>query len=161
MKYLSKNQLSMPLKPRQINRFTLFKLPSAYFCGVRVKSISEVKCVTSVKYKWINQNPFRSMFWAVQGMAAELSTGALVMSCIRDSNRTISMLVVNNSATFLKKATGRINFTCEDGLLIKQAIKKTIETREGQTCRMKAKGLNSEGITVSVFEFEWTIKMKN
>ncbi len=151
----------MPLKPRQINRFTLFKLPSAYFCGVRVKSISEVKCVTSVKYKWINQNPFRSMFWAVQGMAAELSTGALVMSCIRDSNRTISMLVVNNSATFLKKATGRINFTCEDGLLIKQAIQKTIETGEGQTCRMKAKGLNSEGITVSVFEFEWTIKMKN
>lgn len=100
------------------------------------------------------------MFWAVQGMAAELSTGALVMSCIRDSNRTISMLVVNNSATFLKKAIGRINFTCEDGLLVKQAIQKTIETGEGQTCRMKAKGLNSEGITVSVFEFEWTVKLK-
>ena len=151
----------MPLKPSQINKFTLFKLPSAYFCGVRVKSISEVKCVTSVKHKWINQNPFRSMFWAVQGMAAELSTGALVMSCIKESNRAISMLVANNRATFLKKATGRINFICEDGLLIKQAIQKTIETGAGQTCWMKAKGLNSEGIAVSVFEFEWTIKMKN
>jgi len=93
-------------------------------------------------------------------MAAELSTGALVMSCIRDSNRTISMLVVNNSATFLKKATGRINFTCEDGLLIKQAIKKTMETGDGQTCWMKAEGINNEGLTVSKFEFEWTVKLK-
>lgn len=150
----------MSLKPNQINKFTLFKLPSAYFCGVRVKSISEAKCVTSVKYKWINQNPFRSMFWAVQGMAAELSTGTLVMSCIRDSDRTISMLIASNKATFLKKATGRIYFTCEDGLLIEQAIKKTIETGQGQTCWMKAKGMNSEGIPVSVFEFEWTVKLK-
>jgi Domain of unknown function (DUF4442) len=151
----------MSLKPSQINKFTLFKLPSAYFCGVRVKSISEDKCVTSVKYKWINQNPFRSMFWAVQGMAAELSTGALVLSCVRDSDRTISMLIAGNKATFLKKATGRINFTCEDGLQIKHAIQKTIETGQGQTCWMKAEGINSEGIPVSVFEFEWTVKLKN
>jgi len=161
MKYLSKNPQTMPLNSRQINKFTLFKLPSAYFCGVRVKSISEDKCITSVKHRWINQNPFRSMFWAVQGMAAELSTGALVMSCIRDSDHNISMLVANNRATFLKKATGRINFTCKDGLLIEQAIKKTIDTGDGQTCRMKAEGLNSKGITVSVFEFEWTVKLKN
>jgi Domain of unknown function (DUF4442) len=151
----------MSVKPSQINKFTLFKLPSAYFCGVRVKSISEDKCVTSVKYKWINQNPFRSMFWAVQGMAAELSTGALVLSCVRDSDRTISMLIAGNKATFLKKATGRINFTCEDGLQIKHAIQKTIETGQGQTCWMKAEGINSEGIPVSVFEFEWTVKLKN
>ncbi len=160
MKYLSKNPLSMTLEPSQINKFTLFKLPSAYFCGVRVKSISEVTCVTSVKHKWINQNPFRSMFWAVQGMAAELSTGALVMSYIKDSNQNVSMLVANNRATFLKKAKGRINFTCEDGLLIKQAIQKSIETGEGQTCWMRAEGLNSEGVTVSTFEFEWTVKLK-
>lgn len=160
MKYLSKNPLSMPLKPSQINKFTLFKLPSAYFCGVRVKSISEVTCVTSVKHKWINQNPFRSMFWAVQGMAAELSTGALVMSCIKDSNQNVSMLVANNRATFLKKAKGRINFTCRDGLLIKQAIQKSIETGEGQTCWMRAEGLNNDGVTVSTFEFEWTVKLK-
>jgi len=101
------------------------------------------------------------MYWVVQGMAAELSTGALVMSEIRDSDHNISMLIANNKATFLKKATGRINFTCEDGLLIKHAIQKTIETGEGQTCWMKAEGMNSEGIPVSVFEFEWTVKLKN
>ena len=34
-------------------------------------------CITKVKFGWLNQNPFNSMFWAVQGMAAEFSTGFL------------------------------------------------------------------------------------
>ncbi|MFK5983748.1 MAG: DUF4442 domain-containing protein [Flavobacteriaceae bacterium] len=150
----------MSLTPKQINTFTLFKLPSVFFCGVRVKSISESSCMVSVKYRWINQNPFKSMFWAVQGMAAELTTGALVMSCIKENNHKISMLVANNKASFFKKATGRINFTSNDGEKIKEAINKAVETKEGQTCWMKAEGVNKEGIVVSVFEFEWTVKVK-
>ena len=67
--------------------FYLFKLPAAYFCGVRTKSNSDTTCVVSVKHRWINQNPFNSMFWAVQGMAAELTTGALVMSKVKLSGK--------------------------------------------------------------------------
>ena len=150
----------MLLTPSQINKFTLFKLPSAYFSGVRVKSISEESCVTTVKHRWINQNPFKSLFWAVQGMAAELSTGALVMSCIRDSKARVSMLVANNKANFSKKATGRITFTCIDGIAIKETIQKAVDTGEGQTCWMKSEGVNSKGEVVSYFEFEWTVKLK-
>lgn len=150
----------MPLKPKQITVFTFFKLPSVFWLGIRVKAISEESCTVSVKHRWINQNPFKSLFWAVQGMAAELSTGAMVMSCIKESDQRISMLVANNKASFFKKATGRITFTCNDGLKIKEAIVKTIATREGQTCWVKAEGVNNDGILVSVFEFEWTVKVK-
>ena len=150
----------MKLSPSKINTFLLFKLPSAYFTGVRVKSISETTCITSVKHKWINQNPFKSIFWAVQGMAAELRTGALVMAKIRESNRNISMLVANNRATFSKKARGRIEFTCIEGALINQAIEKTIATGEGQTIWMKSEGKDTAGDKVSTFEFEWTLKLK-
>ncbi len=150
----------MKLSPSKINTFLLFKLPSAYFTGVRVKSISENNCVTTVKHKWINQNPFKSMFWAVQGMAAELSTGALVMSAIKESNHNISMLVASNKATFTKKARGRITFSCTDGTLIKNAINQAVETGEGQTCWMKSEGKDANGDTVSIFEFEWTLKRK-
>ncbi|MBT8261225.1 MAG: DUF4442 domain-containing protein [Bacteroidia bacterium] len=151
----------MPMKPSAINVFLMFKLPAAYFTGVRVKSISEESCTTSVRHRWINQNPFKSMFWAVQGMAAELSTGALVMSVIKDSGKPISMLVANNKASFSKKATGRITFSCNDGLKIRDAMERAIETGEGQTCRMHSTGRNKEGIIVSEFDFEWTVKLKN
>ena len=151
----------MPMKPGAINTFLLFKLPAAYFTGVRLKSISTESATTSVRHRWVNQNPFRSMFWAVQGMAAELSTGALVMSCIKESGHPVSMLVANNKATFSKKATGRITFRCDDGLKIRDAIQKAVETGEGQTCWMHSTGTNKAGIVVSEFDFEWTVKLKN
>jgi len=149
------------ITPSKINSFTFFKLPSCWWCGVRVKSITEEKCVVSVKHKWFNQNPFNSMYFAVQAMAAELSTGALVMSYIQESNTKVSMLVANNEATFTKKATGRITFVCNDGPDIKEAIEKTVATGEGQTVWMEAQGMNADGIQVSKFRFEWTVKRKS
>jgi hypothetical protein len=151
----------MKLTPRKINTFNIFKLPAVFLTGVRVKTISNESCTVSVKYKWINQNPFKSMFWAVQGMAAELTTGALVMDKIQQSGKNISMLVLNNKASFTKKATGRITFTCKQGLEVDKAIAKTIETGEGQTIWLNSVGVNSEGIQVSEFNFEWTLKVKS
>ncbi|MGD1946736.1 MAG: DUF4442 domain-containing protein [Croceivirga sp.] len=144
----------------KINLFTFFKLPSAWWCGVRLTSIDEVSAVATVKHRWFNQNPFNSMFWAVQGMAAEFTTGILVSTAIRQSGRKISMLVQNNNANFSKKATGRITFSCDDGHLIADALKKTIDTGEGQTIWMKSVGVNAEGIIVSTFNFEWTVRLK-
>jgi len=128
--------------------------------GIRVKTLTDECCKVSVKLRWINQNPFNSMFWAVQGMAAELTTGALVMSKIKNSGKPISMLVLNNNASFTKKATGRITFICNDGLKVDAAIAKAIETKEGQTIWMKSIGTNQEGVQVSTFNFEWSIKVK-
>ncbi|WP_298790646.1 DUF4442 domain-containing protein [uncultured Allomuricauda sp.] len=150
----------MAIKPSKFNTFTFFKLPAAWWCGVRLRHIDAQKAVTTVKHRWFNQNPFNSMFWAVQGMAAELSTGAMVITQIKNSGKRISMLVANNNATFTKKALGRITFTCEDGHLINEAIQKTIETGEGQTFWMKSTGVNQDGVAVSTFNFEWTVRIK-
>jgi hypothetical protein len=148
------------LSSYQLNTFLFFKLPSAFWCGVRVKSITRQSCTVTVKHRWINQNPFRSMYFAVQAMAAELSTGALVISKIKESKRDISMLVANNKSNFTKKATGRITFTCTDGDLIEAAIQQTIATGEGQTFWMKSIGVNQKGEQVSEMDFEWSVRIK-
>jgi hypothetical protein len=144
----------------KLNTFLFLKLPSAFWSGVRVKSISADKCVVTVKHRWINQNPFKSMYFAVQAMAAELSTGALVMVQVKSSGKNISMLVANNNSNFSKKATGRITFICNDGHIIEEAIQKTIASGEGQTIWMKSIGYNELGEQVSEMNFEWSIKLK-
>lgn len=151
----------MKFTPLKINLYTLYKLPSAYICGIRVKSISEEKSLVTVKHRWINQNPFNSMFWAVQGMAAELSTGILVMNAIDKSERRVSMLVTNMNATFTKKATGRVIFKCNDGFVIKEAIQRSVDTGKGQTVLVTSEGFNKEGVSVSKFQFEWSLKIKS
>lgn len=150
----------MDFTPRKLNTFLFFKLPSAYWSGVRVKSITEEKCVVTIKHKWFNQNPFRSIYFAAQAMAAELTTGALVMYQIKNSGKNISMLVAQNKAVFTKKATGRITFTCAEGHLVADALAKTIATGEGQTLWMTSVGVNEKGEKVAEMSFEWTIKVK-
>lgn len=150
----------MAVSTGKFNIFTFFKLPSAWWCGVRLRYMDKSKAIVTVRHGWFNQNPFKSMFWAVQGMAAELSTGAMVITQIRESGQRISMLVASNKANFSKKATGKITFTCEDGHLIGEALLKTIETGEGQTFWMKSTGINEDGVVVSTFSFEWTVKLK-
>ena len=43
------------------------------------------EATASVTHKWINQNPFKSLYWATQGMAAELGNGILMMKKIKES----------------------------------------------------------------------------
>lgn len=146
--------------PFQYNLYNFFKLPSVWWCGIRVKSVNEESCLVSVKYRWINQNPFKSMFWAVQGMAAELSTGLLLMNEIARTKKSFSMLVLNNKANFSKKATGRISFNCNQGRQIKDCLNKAISLGTPQTIWLNSSGLDSKGDTVSKFSFEWTLKLR-
>ncbi|QED37312.1 DUF4442 domain-containing protein [Antarcticibacterium arcticum] len=150
----------MKLTPGKLNKYLMIKLPSAWLTGVRVISIDNEKCLVGVRHRWINQNPFNSMYFAVQAMAAELSTGALVMTHIQNSGKKISMLVAQNKSVFIKKATGRIQFICNEGHLISGAIEQALTTGEGQTFWMRSRGIDEDGVEVSTFDFEWTIKAK-
>ena len=151
----------MEFTPSRLNLFTFFRLPSVWWCGIRVKKIEEAYCEARVVHRWINQNPFKSLFWAVQGMAAELTTGVLLMKEIQSSNQKISMLVINNKANFSKKARGRITFSCSPEDKISKAIQQLLETNEPQTLWLTSKGVDENQVVVSTFEFEWTLLTKN
>ena len=84
----------MSLTPKGINTFIFFNLPSAWWTGVRVVKITSDYCEVKVRLQWINKNPFKSMFWAIQGMAAELSTGVLLMKGDFAKNLKIWFLVI-------------------------------------------------------------------
>jgi len=152
--------MNMQITPRNINMFMMFKLPLGFLSGMRVKEVTDTFSIVNIKYKWMNQNPFNSMFWAAQGMAAEMCTAVLVMKTIEKSNRKISMLVTHQESDFYKKAKGKIVFTCNEGDEITAIINKSIETKEGQTIILTSEGKNEEGIVVSKFQFEWSVKVK-
>jgi hypothetical protein len=149
----------MKYTPNQINKWMIFKLPAAWLTGVRISSISDTKCEVKVRFKWINQNPYRSMFWAVQGMAAELTTGMLLTKSIQESNTNISMLLIGNKSNFYKKAVGKIKFICDQGDVAKELINSTKKNITHKAW-LKAKGFDETGDVVSEFDFEWSCKKR-
>ena len=151
----------MDFTPSRINAFNFFKLPSVWWSGIRVTKIDNNSCQVKVVHRWINQNPFKSMFWAVQGMAAELTTGVLIMEAIHNSKRKVSMLVLNNRANFSKKARGKVLFECDEKQKLIKSMNTLIKTQESQTVWLTSKGIDQNGDIVSTFEFEWTLLLKN
>ncbi len=147
--------------PFKFRMYLLFKLPAAFFSGVRVRRIDEDKCITSVPFKWLTQNPFRSTYFASLAMAAELSTGAISLSNVYKRKPSVSMLVTKMEAVYFKKATGTIFFTCEHGKEITSVVEEAIQTRQGRSITAKSTGRNMDGDIVAEFLFTWSFKSKS
>ena len=154
---LFSKQMTSPLKFRM---FLLSKLPSAYFSGVRVKSLDENKCEVTVPFKWFSQNPFRSTYFACLSMAAEMSTGALALGHLYKRKPLVSMLVVKTEGEYFKKAVDKTTFVCEAGEEINRMIGEAIATGEPRTVRARSVGKNKAGELVAEFYITWSFKVK-
>ena len=141
--------------------FFLFKdLPSAWLCGVRVKDLNDKKCVISVRHNWFNSNPFKSLYWAVQGMASELATGLAIIDFANKNKLKISMLVISNESKFLKKAKGLIRFECDQVNTLKKILSSLSKNKSTDKIKLKSTGYDESGDVVSEFIYEWSFKLK-
>jgi hypothetical protein len=147
--------------PFKFGFFLATKLPAAFFVGLKLKIINKDHCTIMVKHSWFSKNPFKSMYFAAEAMAAEMSTGLLAFGHIYNKPAKISMLVIKMEANYFKKGTGKLSFNCSDGQAVEQAILKAIETKEGQTLICESTGTNENGEVVATFKFTWSFKTKH
>ena len=109
-------------------------------------------CITKVKFGWLNQNPFNSMFWAVQGMVAEFSTGFFAPKKLEKSGKKSPCWWFITKLNLHQKQ-GRVTFSCLQGKELMPFYKKAIETGEGQTLTMFSEGKDQKADLVSKFAF--------
>ena len=141
--------------------YLMKSLPMGWIAGLRVRELTHEKCTTSVPFKNLNKNPFKSIYFAVQSMAAELSTASPCLLAITGQNPSVAFIIVDLKAKFTKKATDRVYFTCEDGAKAFEAVQKCIETGESAEATFKTVGKMKDGTVVSEFEFTWSFKQRS
>lgn len=146
--------------PVKFRLFLLKNLPAAYFSGVRIISLSADKSEASVPFSWFTTNPFRSTYFACLSMAAEMSTGVLAMAHLHKRKPPVSMLITSTTAQFVKKATSKTIFLCEDGSKIEEAITRCIRSGEPEQVVATSTGRNLAGDTIAIFTFTWSFKIK-
>lgn len=140
--------------------FMLTKLPAAYFAGLRIEKLTYNEASISVHYKWFNKNPFRSIYVGILAMPSEVSTGILGMGALYKQVPAVSMLVVKSEGAYLKKAVGKIIFTCKDGAIIQNAVNEAILTGEGVAVKCHSIGTNQDGEIVAEFDYTWSFKAR-
>jgi len=141
--------------------YMLTQLPMGLIAGMRLRELDPNKCVTSVPFKYLTKNPFKSTYFAVQSMAAELSTASPCLLATAGQKPSVAFIIVDLKAQFMKKATDRVYFTCEDGAKAFDAVEKAIATGEAQTATFKTTGKMKDGTVVSEFEFTWSFKQRS
>lgn len=140
-------------------RFFLLKdLPSLFFWGIKIRSIDSEKAEIILPYSWRTKNPFRSIYFSALAGAAELATGLLVLQAVEGKN--MSFLVVGTKGSFMKKATTKTIFVCDEAKQIKEAIEKAISTGEGEVFTLKSSGYNSQNELIAEFEFTWSVRLR-
>ncbi|MCF6341833.1 MAG: DUF4442 domain-containing protein [Bacteroidales bacterium] len=156
-----KNKIrTLATKPLQMKLFMLANLPMGLLAGLKITQLDKGKAVVSVPFKYLNKNPFKSMYFAVMAMAAELSSGILSLAALHDTKVPVSMLVLDMHADFIKKARTKVIFSCAEGDKIINAINKSIQTGEGETVVVHTEGKDKSGDVVAKFAFTWTFKPK-
>jgi len=148
------------LHPLKMRAFMLAKLPLALVAGLRIHTLTTERCEVSVPYNWRTTNPFRSTYFAAQSMAAEMSTGALGLMAAEAATSPVSTLIVGMTASFEKKATATATFTCEQGDLLFDAVRRTLETGEPATAEVETVGRMPDGTVVARFTFTWSFKKR-
>jgi len=138
----------------------LFQVPLDFIAGIRLRELNDESCKVSVPYRWLNKNPFKSTFWAILGMAAELSTGALVMMYTYKLVPSVAIIVGDCSGEFIAKARDLTTFVCNDGKLIAETVKNAIKTGEPQEVLCKTIGYSKAGEEVARFTFTWKMKRR-
>ncbi len=152
--------VSLFSNPLKYQLFLIKNLPAAFFAGLKTTKLTPKQATVSVRYKWFNKNPFNSLYFAILSMAAEMSTGVLVLGNIYKKKPSVSMLVLKTEGEFFKKATGKILFTCMDGMQVQHAVANSLATGESQIIQCHSVGVNEENIEVARFSFTWSIKAR-
>ncbi len=154
-------RLSRPLQnPLKLNLYFLGKLPLALFAGLRVEVLQPERCQARIRYGWRNTNPFRSMYFAAQAMAAELSTGAIALMATRLAEKRVALIVTGMEAEFVHKADGLVTFTCEQGEKLIEAVAQACARDEQVTATVQTVGTLQDGTVVSRFVFTWSFKAR-
>ena len=147
------------LSPLKLRLFMLQKLPMAWLAGLRLTQLTPEAATVTIRFKYLTQNPFRSIYFACLAMAAELASGIQAMMHVQASG-PVSMLVVKLEGDFTKKAVGLVAFTCPDGSRIAQAVAESRATGEGRTVVCTSTGTDEAGEVVAVFRLTWSFRAK-
>lgn len=161
----------MELNKKQLNnikqltswKFTLYMvkhLPMGFLAGLKIDHLSAKKCTTSVPFNYLTKNPFQSMYFAVQSMAAELSTASTCLLAVTGQSPSIAFIIVDCSAEFHKKATSKVFFTCHNAAKAFEAVEECKQTNEPVTVTFETEGRMKDGTLVSTFKFTWSFKVR-
>ncbi len=146
--------------PLALTAFMAAKMPLGIPAGLRIDRVDRASCTASLPGGWRTQNPFGSMYWAAQGMAAELATGLHGFILCSAAPVPVRMILAGCEGSFGRMCKGRGRFVFSNGQLVEDTILKTLASGESVLCPTEVIGYDLGGEEVSRWTFTWNFRAK-
>lgn len=114
----------------RIRWWSFWNVPLLYTTKPWVTELDDNKAILSIKLKRQTRNHFHSLYMGVLVAGADLASGLLAMTLVKQSGHHLSIIFKDLNANFIKRAESRTIFVCEDSELIKRMIKEAITTKK-------------------------------
>lgn len=148
------------LRPWNFRLYLWARLPLAACAGLSLRRLDDAGCTVALPGGWRTQNPFRSMYFAAQSMAAEMSTGAPAMMLAEGAAASVSMLVREVRGVFTRRIQGDAAFTFEDLAAMQETVDRAVASGESESFVARSVGRAEDGVPASEFEITWSFKRR-
>ena len=116
----------------QVRLWALKNVFLLYFVKPRIEELSEQRCVVKIPLGWRTRNHLRSMYFGALCIGADVAGGLIAFELMRRQKARVSFVFKDMKAEFLKRAEGDVLFTNEDGAVVADLLRRTMETGERQ-----------------------------
>lgn len=116
--------------------FGFFKIPMIFWLRPRILELSEQRAVIKIKLRRRTQNHLHSMYFGVLSVGADIAGGIQMMNVLQKDISRISFVFKDFQAEFLKRPEADVYFSCEDGQVIANTIKKAFQSKERENVQV-------------------------
>lgn len=143
----------------------LWALQNVFFLWLaspKIVELTDERCVIRIPLNWrTRRRDIHAMYLGTLCMGADVAAGLIAFKLVRERKVRVHFIFKDLKAEFLKRAEGAVLFTNDDGPLIQELLRRTLETgeREEATVRITATVPEKLG-DEPVARFELTLSLK-
>ncbi len=114
--------------PFFVRAFAGWKIPLIAFVKPRVLFVDQESVEVLIPLRRRSKNHLGSMYFGALMIGADLAAGYYAARLIFASREKIDFVFKSSRANFLKRPTGDVVFSCSQGEVIRELVKKASET---------------------------------
>ena len=133
-----------------------------WFVKPSIVEISDERAVVRIPLNWrTKRRDIRAMYLGTLCMGADVAGGLIAFNLVARSKANVSFVFKDIRGEFLKRAEDDVHFTCSDGALIQDLVRRALASDERQEATVKIvatvpKKLGDEPVA----KFELTLSVK-
>lgn len=136
------------------------RMPLLAMIKPKVSHLDSERCEVKLPFRFRNRNIFGTMYFAATLMAAELTTGGLVLFHQAAQLEKVRFIVKGIDAEFVKPARTTVTFSCTQGEEVEEAFREALLSGQSVERELIAEGRRDDGEVVARVRVRWWWKAR-